>query len=76
MHFVLEGHTKILCSPDTDIIPVHFTVDVGSRLITKNERCGQVVLNPDYDLAAEVVPYGQIFRFLSLDELKFVRFPK
>jgi hypothetical protein len=35
--FVLEGVLRILCFPNTDIMSIHFTVDVKSRLVTKSK---------------------------------------
>jgi hypothetical protein len=73
---MLEGDVRILFSQNMDIMLVHFTIDVGSAHIIKDEPCGQVlvVFNHGLVLAAEFVLYGQIFWSQGLDQLKFVQF--
>jgi hypothetical protein len=58
---------RICCSPDMDIMPVHRTFDVESR-ITENGSCRQILTS----LARICRMYGQIFWFQSLEKLKFV----
>lgn len=43
--FKIEGGNTICCSSNTDVMPIHFAVDVKSRHFTNNKPSRQVVVS-------------------------------
>jgi hypothetical protein len=41
---MLEGDMRIFCSPNMNIMPVYFAIDVKSRLVTKMNLVGKSLL--------------------------------